>query len=245
MSFYWFCRAAAQINFCFLFLGCGVNIQKPDGSGLLHAVVSRNNTSCNTCDIMELLIAAGCRLNTCAYNTLETPLYRALSLKKAAFAQVLISHGANPNLSSPFDVTALHLACRNRDFVSINLLLHSGINWKRERWIEQVSYFQTQEDVEIFQLLKSWRREPMSLVNLSRNTIRQNLKNKLVSKIGQLKVPTSVKNFLLFSGVCRQTTDVCSRQYFDKGRNWPDIGEPDVADGPHPDRKSEREDVTV
>ena len=222
-----------------------MNIQKPDGSGLLHAVVSRCNTSCNTCDILELLIAAGCQLNTCAYNTLETPLYRALSLKKSAFAQVLISHGANPNISSPFDVTALHLACKNLDFVTINLLLHSGINWKRERWIEQVSYFQTQEDIEIFKLLKLWRCEPMSLVNLSRITLRQYFKDKLVSKIGCLKVPRTVKNFLLFSSVCGQTTDVNSRQYFDKGRKWPDVGEPDVADGPHPDRKSEREDVTV
>ena len=225
-----------------------MNIRKTDGSGLLHAVVSRSNSSdldpSKSCDIMEVLLAAGCLLNTCAYNTLETPLYRALSLQKSKLAQFLINHGANPNISSPFDITALHLACRNQNYITVNLLLHSGIDWKRERWIEQVPYFQTYESAEIFHLLKVWRSQPMSLFNLSRITIRQHFKENLVSKIYQLQVPKVVKNFLLFSDICDSSTYVTSRQYFEDCKVW-EPSEADVAQGPFSNRKPDREDIAV
>lgn len=234
----------------FTLAGCDVNVQKPDGSGLLHAVVSRSSSSdlnsSQTCDIMEVLIAAGCHLNICAFSTLETPLYRALSLQKYDLAQVLISHGANPNLSSPFDITALHLACKHQNIVTVNLLLHSGIDWKRERWIEQVSYFQSLDDAELFQSLLLWRCKPMSLLNLSRISIRRHFKDRLLSKIHQLTVPKSVKNFLLFSDICDRT-NVSSCQYFDEGKNWSptwESSEADVAEGPFTSRKSDKEDIT-
>ena len=84
----------------------------------------------------------------------------------------------------------------------------------------------------------------MSLFNLSRISIRQHFKEKLVPKIYRLLIPKSVKNFLLFSDICDSSTYMISRQYFDDCKGW-EPSEADVEQGPFSSQKPDREDIPV
>jgi len=152
--------------------------------------------------VLKLLLLSGCDVNTQAFNTLETPLYRAISFSKFTVAKVLLAYGADPNLSSPFDITALHLAVLKKVPEVVTMMLLSGINWSREHWLENLTPSQTGDSQSLIADIHKWRRCTTSLVNICRQVFRKHHTKHLYSTISnRTDIPTIVKQFILFSDV--------------------------------------------
>ena len=110
---------------------------------------------------------------------------------------MLLSYGADPNLSSPFDMTALQFAYTNQYTQTAIMMLHCGIQWKRERWLKYLTGVQVKEPNSIIGMIQSWKSEPVKLINLCRISVRKHYREKLFSVVDELKVPKRVKKFLL------------------------------------------------
>lgn len=176
--------------------GCDVNFCEPYGNVTpLHIAVNIHNDINIFRPMLHLLLEGGCILNWRAFSTLETPLYRSLSLEKHDFSQELLYHGADPNLASPFDITALQRACQKGKVSLVALMLRCGINWKRERWLKSFDLLVCGK--EIANLISEWKDDVVPLQALCRIQIRSNLSEQLRSKVSQLPVPQKVKGFLL------------------------------------------------
>ena len=69
-----------------------------------------NNESAN--EMLRILIDGGLLIDGCAWLSIETPLHKAIALKKFHLACTLIQHGADCNVECPHDITILHKACQ-------------------------------------------------------------------------------------------------------------------------------------
>ena len=69
--------------FLFVFSGCDVNLCEPIGNVTpLHVATNMHNDISLFRPMLQLLLRGRCILNWRAFSTLETPLYRSLSLEK-------------------------------------------------------------------------------------------------------------------------------------------------------------------
>ena len=137
-----------------------------------------------------------------AFSTLETPVYRAIDMSKTEIAELLLVHGADPNLGSPFDVTALQKACERCNPHLVNLILHCGINWRKERWLRKfVTGTNITTDSEINEALNKWRTTVATLQHMCRIRVRTSLYECLKEKLESLSLPTKLKEYILFSDI--------------------------------------------
>ncbi|KAK7090289.1 ankyrin-1-like [Littorina saxatilis] len=175
--------------------GCDVNLCESMGNVTpLHVAVNMHSDIQLFRPMLHLLLQGGCILNWRAFSTLETPLYRSLGLGKTDMSRELISHGADPNLASPFDITALQRACQKGNVGLVNLLLSCGINWKRERWM---SSYDTSCRREVIELIHLWKDSVVSLQALCRIRVRNTIAEKLEWTLDRVVLPQKVRNYIL------------------------------------------------
>ncbi|XP_025079780.1 ankyrin repeat domain-containing protein 61-like [Pomacea canaliculata] len=180
--------------------GCDVNYCEPVGNVTpLHMAINMQHSPALFSCLLNLLLQGGCILNWRAYSTLETPLYRSLDIDREDICKMLLSNGANPNLASPFDITALQKACRRGKTYLVNLMLNCGINWKRERWLQYYAAQQGEvtEFKEINKMLRRWKTEVVSLQAQCRIQIRRILEENLKQKLQYIPVPQKVRDYIL------------------------------------------------
>jgi ankyrin repeat protein len=78
-------------------------------------------------DIVELLADAGVDVNAQARNAMKVAaIHAAVASRDARSVQVLLNHGADPNLPQQNDITPLHVAEVNADQPIITLLKEHG-----------------------------------------------------------------------------------------------------------------------
>jgi uncharacterized protein len=78
-------------------------------------------------DIVEYLIKAGAPVNSAARNELKAaPIHSAAAAGQAKIAELLLEHGAEPNISEQGGYTPLHVAAENGDEEVIRVLLYGG-----------------------------------------------------------------------------------------------------------------------
>ena len=78
-------------------------------------------------DVAEYLIKAGAPINSNARNELKAaPIHSAVAGGQAKIAELLLKHGADPNIREQGGYTPLHLAAQNGDFEMIQTLLYGG-----------------------------------------------------------------------------------------------------------------------
>ena len=164
-------------------------------------------------EVIEILLEGGCDLDFRAYTSLESPLYRAVQLNKTDLIKVLIQCGADINIPCPFDVTVLYKACERRNLEVVTLLLHAGIDWRNETWLDidihhcginqkLLHDFETQvprillKVPHYLNLIHNFRYNPQKLSHICRLLIRRTLGKKLHVNIQYLPLPTKLIDFL-------------------------------------------------
>ncbi|KAK3095581.1 hypothetical protein FSP39_016307 [Pinctada imbricata] len=130
-------------------------------------------------------------------------------MNKTNIAEMLLVHGADPNLGCPFDVTALQKACERCNPHLVNMILHCGVNWKKERWLKK---FVTGTNItcnsEINEHLYYWRTNVMDLQHLTRLAIRRILYENLAEKLNCLHIPQKLKGYILLSDIRTDNFDM-------------------------------------
>ena len=78
-------------------------------------------------DVAEYLIRAGAPINSVSRNELNAaPIQSAAAAGHVKIAELLLQHGADPNIREQGGYTPLHAAAQNGDLDMINTLLHGG-----------------------------------------------------------------------------------------------------------------------
>ena len=78
-------------------------------------------------DVAEYLIKAGAPINSKSRNELEaTPIHSAASAGHTKIAELLLQHGADPNIREQGGYTPLHIAAQNGDLEMISTLIYGG-----------------------------------------------------------------------------------------------------------------------
>ena len=126
--------------------GCNVDLSSPDtGITPLHIAVNCYADATLFLPVLELLQEGGCNLDAIMVNSwtssdtshlYETPLYRAIDAGKSEIAVLLLQYGADPNCECPHDLTILQKACHRLDLSVIETVLHCGIAWRHEAWLD-------------------------------------------------------------------------------------------------------------
>jgi uncharacterized protein len=78
-------------------------------------------------DVVDYLVKAGAPINSTARNQLKAaPIHSAAAAGQAKIAELLLQHGAEPNVSEQGGYTPLHAAAENGDMEMIRVLLYGG-----------------------------------------------------------------------------------------------------------------------
>jgi ankyrin repeat protein len=78
-------------------------------------------------DVAEYLVKAGAPINSRSRNELEAaPIQSAASAGHVKIAELLLKHGADPNIREQGGYTSLHAAAQNGDLEMISTLLYGG-----------------------------------------------------------------------------------------------------------------------
>lgn len=190
-----------------------------------------------------MLLYGGCDINTRAYSTLETPLYRAVSLSKAECVEVLLTYGADPNISSPFEITALRLAYLKKLSLSCIIMLHCGINWHRENWIKSLPLIHSSGPNSVLERCAEWQKQPVSLRNLCRIAYRQHSGRDLhQTLVKRLDIPCALKNFILFNDMKKNRYNSFLESF--GGGSWVNsLLDEEIEYGPFKARKNDVPDI--
>jgi len=125
-------RGNSELAMLLIKFGARVNHSDGDGRTALHFAVGRGSVyyvrrmesvKSEVSIIAEKLLSAGADVNTIERNG-SSPLYLACEAGKADFVKLLLSHGANPNISlDTTDKYPLHAACKGQHYDAVKLLL--------------------------------------------------------------------------------------------------------------------------
>ena len=225
--------------------GCRTDVRQADGATTIHTLVSKYNSQYPTDfrTVLEMLLYGGCDINTRAFSTLETPLYRAIGLGKSDCAEILLAYGADPNISSPFDITALRLAYMKKLSQTCVFMLHCGINWGRECWIKSLPSVHSSEPNTVLEKCKQWRTQPSSLLNLCRIAFRKHYGKDLHrTLVRRTDMPCVIKNFFLLNDLKRHKYNSFLESF--GGGSWVNsLLDEEIEYGPFKRRKNDIPDI--
>jgi ankyrin repeat protein len=195
---------------------CNVNIcGPPDNATALHIAVHVTSERETVWPILELLIKGGVDLNAKAFPLDETPLHRALEIGKAEVALLLLQCGADPNIECPHDITVLQKACRKEFLEIVDVVIHSGLDWEKEKWLYidihnsginkdlLVEYEEGDipmaliHNIDLFFYIMEVKNSVMSLARLSRLAIRRAMGSRVSEGVEQVPLPPKLKDFLM------------------------------------------------
>ncbi|XP_053404309.1 ankyrin-1-like [Mercenaria mercenaria] len=226
-------------------LGCRTDIKQAEGNCTIHTLVAKYNSQYPTDFriVLEMLLYGGCDINTRAYNTLETPLYRAISLAKSDCAEVLLAYGADPNISSPFDITALRLAYMKKLSQAFVLMLHCGISWRRENWVKNLPLVHSSGPNSVLEKCTKWRKQPTSLLNICRIAFRKHCGKDLHRiLVKRVDIPCALKNFVLLNDLKSQKYNSFLETF--GGGSWVNsLLDEEIEYGPFKRRKNDIPDI--
>ena len=191
----------------------------------LHIAVKTYTESSLFREVIELLMLGNCHLDTAMETVwtstrssyfLETALYRAIDLGKIDIAIVLLQHGSDVNAECPHDLTVLQKACTRRMPRLVDVLLHCGIDWHREEWldldIQQCGIntdtfmvnqptkglpFILMDDLHLYLAISTARYGVPRLVERCRLVIRSAMQDKLYMKVKGLGLPRKLEDFIM------------------------------------------------
>lgn len=180
----------------------------------LHVAVNSCTDDEVFSQILKILIRGGCMLDSCAFVSMETPLFRALNLEKVQFAVMLLQHGSNPNTECPFDQTVLQKACEKKWKGLVDLLLHCELNWAHEAWLDTDIHMSginpkllkgyirnvptaLLSDVDLYFRILEARCNPPRLMDICRCAIRKYLDCKLYLKLSATELPPRLQDFCM------------------------------------------------
>jgi len=103
--------------------GADVNAARGDGVTALHAAAIDGDV-----EVARVLIAAGANVGASTVLTGWTPLHLAAKLGQAAFVDLLVKNGADPNRRDTLGVTAIMLAAASGNAAAVTALLDAGAN---------------------------------------------------------------------------------------------------------------------
>ncbi|XP_061180482.1 poly [ADP-ribose] polymerase tankyrase-1-like [Saccostrea echinata] len=183
--------------------GYDVNARK-QYSGLtpLHIAVTVFDNFEDFLEVFKAFLAKNCNLNYQCFGTLETPLYRAIVLGKTEIAELLLISGADPNLSNPFGVSCLQKAVQKNNTRLTEVLLHCGVNKKKEISImkRQSSLIRQMDNlIDLTDLFTET--QPKTLQACCRDVIRRCFTVNLYTALQKLNLPKYIKDYMLFCDV--------------------------------------------
>ena len=208
----------------FCFTGCDVDLCSPEtGITPLHIAVNCYSDASIFLPVLRLLLQGKCNLDAIMVNSwtssdtshlYETPLYRAIDARKSDLAVILLQHGANPNCECPHDLTILHKACHRLDLNVIEVLLHCGIAWRHETWLDiDIHHCGINRDLlhgqmrdippilrdntELYFLIMEARCNPRLLSEWCRDAIRTAMRSQLNVKVKELGLPPKLQDFVM------------------------------------------------
>lgn len=145
---------------------------------------------------IELLVIRGADLDM--QSNWETPLYRAIIMGKKEIARALLCYGANVNFCDPrMIVDNICIARKHNDFDIAKMLVFAGYDLKSKTDIRK-SNKPLGEIKTVYDWLVYTKYNPLSLMNLCRIRIRNDLGRKVHFKINHLGLPKRLVNFLNF-----------------------------------------------
>lgn len=166
--------------------GVDVNhVDKENNTALAQATI------CQNVDLVQYLIQNGS--DTTITDVLQcSPLHYACMQRNSSLVKTIIKGGCVLcNSSALGKGTPLKHLAVNNDVNNCRLLLEAGYNLNDDSWFQQ-----TKND-NITKMITDYIMDAKTLQNLSRTTIRKNLKGvKIEECIGRLELPDSLKLFL-------------------------------------------------
>lgn len=190
------------------------------GTTLLHQAVTFLDESNMDMfrSVLEILLKAGCRMNTESSTAGDTPLFRAIVNNKLLFAEELIREGCDVNRGNVYtcDIDNLGLAKRLRELRLVKMIVYAG--YHLDRFAMPVSGGNYVHSGAEANAIRCWlctvKTNPMGLSELCRIAVRQWLGENLVSKVSKLVLPASMKDFLLLNDVCSELSEQSFRSEF-------------------------------
>lgn len=200
------------------------------GATLLHQAVTFLDESNFDMfrSVLEILLNAGCRMNTESGTAGDTPLFRAIVSNKLLFAEELIREGCDVNRGNVYtcDIDNLGMAKRLRELRLVKMIVFAG--YHLNRFVVPVSEGNYVDSGAEAYAIRCWlstvKTNPMGLSELCRIAIRRRLGENLVSKVSKLVLPASMKDFLLLNDVCSEVSEYSLHSEFPSHsgrRSWP------------------------
>ncbi len=195
--------------------GCDVNVCDTYANvTALHVAVNTYTDETFFQQLLGPLLQGGCWLDSRAFTSLETPLYRAIDQNKVGIALVLLQNGASSNVECPYEITMLHKACQRKQYDIIHTLLYSDVDWTRETWLDDDKYtcginlklldgykenipMVLHDKLDLFFMIQEMRHNPVSLIRCCRLIVRQALHHQLFLKIKKMNLPKKLEDFLM------------------------------------------------
>lgn len=176
----------------------GANVNMADRDSVTPLILASNMGNLN---IVRHLISKGSNINhTDRMGT--TALHYACMRFHFKIAHELIMHGCSSNTNTPFHFCSplKHLLC-DKQYIIAKCLVESGCDLSNEKWIFDENHFIKSNknliiDEKIMKWIRSYVKNPPSLMSLCRQHIRKNAGNVcLHHKLSKMDIP---KDLILF-----------------------------------------------
>lgn len=168
----------------------------------LHIAVTVSENFQEFVEMFQAFLTQNCNLNYQCIGTMETALYRAINMDKTEIAELLLIAGADPNLSNPFGVSCLQKSMQRNNPRLTKVLLHCGLNKKKELSVMHKRNSVICEFNKILDLTDFFRKtQPSTLQECCRDVIRHSFTVNLCTGLRTLAIPKSIKKYILLSDI--------------------------------------------
>ncbi|KAL3886641.1 hypothetical protein ACJMK2_026622 [Sinanodonta woodiana] len=180
-------------------LSFGLDIDHINDDGNTQLILAARNNNSSAC---QKLVCPGACLNMQDTRFGETALSACVYFGCENNAQVLISHGADPDIPDSRNTTALYWSIFNCREKTLKLLLEAGVKLTQRDLVHYPRNIKVMRNPELRQILNEYVTKPPLLQQACRIKVRTHLKHLSQGKsiepfILQLAIPSKLKKFLL------------------------------------------------